>query len=152
MNLILEMLLLLEDMPVPVGSGVLLKRGAEEIAVPGYGLDQIKFHFSLLRNAGFIDVVTIEPTTGLRFKGLTWAGHDFLDRARQREASDNWTPPPRWTRTSCRCRLTARNAEPERRRAPRRKGSIHANPCDTGPERRTARRFGPVRASPAFSC
>jgi hypothetical protein len=89
MNLILEMLLLLEDMPVPVGSGVLLKRGAEEIAVPGYGLDQIKFHFSLLRNAGFIDVVTIEPTTGLRFKGLTWAGHDFLDRARQREASDN---------------------------------------------------------------
>jgi hypothetical protein len=32
MNLILEMLLLLEDMPVPVGSGVLLKRGAEEIA------------------------------------------------------------------------------------------------------------------------
>jgi hypothetical protein len=83
------MLLLLEDMPVPVGSGVLLKRGAEEIAVPGYGLDQIKFHFSLLRNAGFIDVVTIEPTTGLRFKGLTWAGHDFLDRARQREASDN---------------------------------------------------------------
>jgi hypothetical protein len=89
MNLILEMLLLLEDMPVPAGSGVLLKRGAEEIAVPGYGLDQIKFHFSLLRNAGFIDVVTIEPTTGLRFKGLTWAGHDFLDRARQREASDN---------------------------------------------------------------
>ncbi len=86
MNLILEMLLLLEDMPVAVGSGVLLKRGAEEIAVPGYGLDQIKFHFSLLRNAGFIDVVTIEPTTGLRFKGLTWAGHDFLDRARQREA------------------------------------------------------------------
>ncbi len=89
MNLILEMLLLLEDMPVAVGSGVLLKRGAEEIAVPGFGLDQIKFHFSLLRNAGFIDVVTIEPTTGLRFKGLTWAGHDFLDRARQREASDN---------------------------------------------------------------
>jgi Hypothetical protein (DUF2513) len=89
MNLILEMLLLLEDMPVAVGSGVLLKRGAEEIAVPGYGLDQIKFHFSLLRNAGFIDVVTIEPTTGLRFKGLTWAGHDFLDRARQREASDD---------------------------------------------------------------
>ena len=89
MNLILEMLLLLEDMPVAVGSGVLLKRGAEEIAVPGYGLDQIKFHFSLLRNAGFIDVVTIEPTTGLRFKGLTWAGHDFLDRARQREASEN---------------------------------------------------------------
>ncbi|MFY9832541.1 MAG: DUF2513 domain-containing protein [Methylocystis sp.] len=89
MNLILEMLLLLEDMPVPVGSGVLLKRGAEEIAVPGFSLDQIKFHFSLLRNAGFIDVVTIEPTTGLRFKGLTWAGHDFLDRARQREASDN---------------------------------------------------------------
>jgi hypothetical protein len=88
MNLILEMLLLLEDMPVPVGSGVLLKRGAEEIAVPGYGLDQIKFHFSLLRNAGFIDVVTIEPTTGLRFKGLTWAGHDFLDRARRREAAD----------------------------------------------------------------
>lgn len=89
MNLILEMLLLLEDLPVPVGSGVLLKRGAEEIAVPGFSLDQIKFHFSLLRNAGFIDVVTIEPTTGLRFKGLTWAGHDFLDRARQREASDN---------------------------------------------------------------
>ena len=92
MNLILEMLLLLEDMPIAVGSGVLLKRGAEEIAVPGYGLDQIKFHFSLLRNAGFIDVVTIEPTTGLRFKGLTWAGHDFLDRARQREAADEMDP------------------------------------------------------------
>jgi hypothetical protein len=92
MNLILEMLLMLEEMPVPVGSGVLLKRGAEEIAVPGYGLDQIKFHFSLLRNAGFIDVVTIEPTAGLRFKGLTWAGHDFLDRARQRETADEMDP------------------------------------------------------------
>jgi hypothetical protein len=89
MTLILEMLLLFEEMPVPVGSGVLLKRGAEEIAVPGYGLDQIKFHFSLLRNAGFIDVVTIEPTAGLRFRGLTWAGHDFLDRARQRAAADH---------------------------------------------------------------
>jgi hypothetical protein len=32
MNLILEMLLLLADMPAAVGSGVLLKRGAEEIA------------------------------------------------------------------------------------------------------------------------
>jgi hypothetical protein len=92
MNLILEMLLLLEDMPVPVGAGVLLKRGAEEIAIPGYALDQIKFHFSLLRNAGFIDVVTIEPTTGLRFRGLTWAGHDFLDRARQREGADEMDP------------------------------------------------------------
>jgi hypothetical protein len=88
MGLIHQMLLLLEEMSVPVGSGVVLKRGVEEISIPGYGLDQIKFHFSLLRNAGFIDVVPIEPSTSLRFRGLTWTGHDFLDRARQSEARD----------------------------------------------------------------
>ncbi len=89
MTLVREMLFLMEAMPIPLGSGVLLKRGAEEIAVPGYSLEQTKFHFSLLRNAGFIDVVPIEPTISLRFKGLTWAGHDFLDRLRQAEAEDH---------------------------------------------------------------
>ena len=85
MELIRQMLLLIEAMPIPLGAGLVLKSGAEEIAVPGYTVEQIKFHFSLLRNAGFIDVVTIEPTTGMRLKGLTWAGHDFLDRARDPE-------------------------------------------------------------------
>jgi hypothetical protein len=88
MTLVREMLFLMEAMPIPPGSGVLLKRGAEEITVPGYSLDQIKFHFALLRNAGFIDIVPIEPTISLRFRGLTWAGHDFLDRTRQAEAED----------------------------------------------------------------
>ncbi len=88
MSLVHQMLLLLEAMPVTVGAGVLFKRGAEEIEIPGYGVDQIKFHFALLRNAGFVNVVAIEPTASLRFRGLTWSGHDFLDRARQRESSE----------------------------------------------------------------
>ena len=87
MNLIRELLVKLEEVPIPWGTGAFIKLGPGGIEIPGYTTDQINFHFALLRSAGFIDFATIEPSTvtSIRFRGLTWAGHDFLDGLRDSE-------------------------------------------------------------------
>jgi hypothetical protein len=57
----------------------------EEIAVPGYDADQIDYHLSLICKAGFIDQGGVRPMSGIGFRSLTWAGHDFLDSVRDPE-------------------------------------------------------------------
>ena len=87
MSLIKDLLVRLEEVPMPWGAGAFIKLGPGGIEIPGYTTDQINFHFALLRSAGFIDFATIEPSTvtSIRFRGLTWAGHDFLDGLRDSE-------------------------------------------------------------------
>jgi hypothetical protein len=51
--------------------------------IEGYTAEQIGYHIVLLKEADFIDAVApgkYGPVWGIR--GLTWAGHDFLDAAR----------------------------------------------------------------------
>src|ERR1700758_443916 len=82
MDLIRELLLKLEALPVRPGGVVTITPDAEEIAVPGYGRAQIAYHLSQIRDARLIDDGGGDTLTGIGFRSLTWAGHDFLDSVR----------------------------------------------------------------------
>lgn len=90
MDLIRELMLKLEDLPMEVGRIVHIPPDAVEIQVTGYEMDQIDYHLSLLRKAGFVDTGGVNVGNGIGFRGLTWAGHDFLDSVRS---------PDVWNRT-----------------------------------------------------
>ena len=63
--------------------------GGEVICVPeieGYSAAQVQYHVYLCREAGYIR--TPNPVAGSGYtaiSGLTWAGHDALDRLRTGE-------------------------------------------------------------------
>ena len=85
MDLIRELLLKLEALPMRPGGIVSITPDAEEIAVAGYDAAQIDYHFGQIRQAGFIDEGGARPMRGIGFRCLTWAGHDFLDSVRDPE-------------------------------------------------------------------
>jgi len=85
MDLIRDLLLKLEALPVRPGGVVTITPDAEEIAVPGYDRAQIAYHLSQIRGAGLIDNGGVNTLTGNGFRSLTWAGHDFLDAVRDPE-------------------------------------------------------------------
>jgi len=82
MDLIRELLLKLEALPLRPGSILHITPDADEIAVSGYSADQIEYHASLIREAGFIEDGGVRPMVGFGFRRLTWEGHDFLDSVR----------------------------------------------------------------------
>ena len=86
MDLIRELLLRLESLPITKGSIYLLKSGDEEIQIDGYNDDQIDYHLSLIGEAGLIDRGKSSAVmNGIMFSRLSWAGHDFLDSIRDPE-------------------------------------------------------------------
>ena len=85
MDLIRELLLKLEALPMRRGGIVSIAPDDKEIAVPGYDPDQIDYYLSQIRKAGFIDEGGARPMVGIGFRSLTWAGHDFLDSVRDPE-------------------------------------------------------------------
>jgi Hypothetical protein (DUF2513) len=85
MDLIRELLLKLEALPIRRGGIVSITPDAEEIAVPGYDVAQIDYHLSQICQSGFIDEGGARPMTGIGFRCLTPAGHDFLDSVRDPE-------------------------------------------------------------------
>jgi hypothetical protein len=85
MDLIRELLLKLEALPMRLGDALIIPPDAEEIAVPGYDLNQIDYHLTQIRKAGFIDEGGLRPMLGIGFCCLTPAGHDFLDSVRDPE-------------------------------------------------------------------
>jgi hypothetical protein len=85
MDLIRELLLKLEALPIRPGGIVAITPDAEEIAVPGYDVAQIDYHLSQICQSGFIDEGGARPMTGIGFRCLTPAGHDFLDSVRDPE-------------------------------------------------------------------
>jgi hypothetical protein len=82
MDLIRELLLKLEALPMRPGGIVTIPSDAAEIAVPGYDSAQIDYHLGQIRRAGFIDEGGSRPMSGIGFRCLTWQGHDFLDSVR----------------------------------------------------------------------
>jgi hypothetical protein len=82
MNLIRELLLKLEALPMRMGGIVSIPPDAEEISVPGYDIAQIDYHLGQIRRAGFVDEGGARPMSGIGFRCLTPAGHDFLDTVR----------------------------------------------------------------------
>lgn len=85
MDLIRELLLKLEALPMRPGEIMSITPDAEEIAMPGYNPDQIDYHLSQISKAGLIDEASARPMIGIGFRCLTPAGHDFLDSVRDPE-------------------------------------------------------------------
>ncbi|ONA16682.1 DUF2513 domain-containing protein [Burkholderia pseudomallei] len=91
LDLIRELLLKLEALPVP-SAGLQVIDGSEAtVQVDGYTAEQIDYHLLLLEQAGFIHAGGLDFGMrfgpGIGFQSLTWAGHDFLDSVR---SSDVW--------------------------------------------------------------
>ena len=80
MNLIRELLFVLEEEP----SGF----APEDVEIKGYTNEQIGYHILLLIEAGFIEgqkTVTYGSSSPSAIATrLTWAGHEFLDEARDK--------------------------------------------------------------------
>jgi Hypothetical protein (DUF2513) len=85
MDLIRELLLRLEALPIRRGGIVTICPETDELAVPGYDADQIDHHLFLIREADLIRPQ--EPPTfgGVMFSRLSWEGCDFLDSIRDPE-------------------------------------------------------------------
>ena len=79
MDLIRELLLKLESMPARRGDVFTIPPDADEVAVSGYGVDQIEYHLSLIREAGLIQLHSSQPMDGITFSRLSWYGHDFRE-------------------------------------------------------------------------
>jgi len=85
MDLIRELLLKLESLPAERGAVFHIAPDDVEVAVSGYDGDQIAYHLSLIREAGFIESPGSQPMDGITFSRLSWDGHDFLDAIRDPE-------------------------------------------------------------------
>lgn len=85
MDLIRELLLKLEALPMRPGEVMSISPEAEEIVVRGYDAGQIDYHLTMIRKAGFIDEGGEHPMVGIGFRSLSWEGHDFLDSVRDPE-------------------------------------------------------------------
>jgi hypothetical protein len=88
MDLIRELMLKLETLPLRPGDVWLLAPDTEDIQIGGFDADQIGYHLSLIRDAEFIDTGGIEGMDGIGFRSLTWSGHDFLDSVRSPDVWD----------------------------------------------------------------
>jgi hypothetical protein len=88
MDLIRELMLRLEALPVAPGSTLHLAPDSREVQVEGYDADQIDYHLLLINGAGFITRSTKPAPSGIYFRRLTWAGHDFLDSVRSPDVWD----------------------------------------------------------------
>ena len=53
----------------------------EDPEIPGYTDDQIEYHIGLCKQAGYLAMHKVG-----RLKGLTWEGHNALDRLRAEHA------------------------------------------------------------------
>ncbi|AOK57665.1 hypothetical protein WM29_00025 (plasmid) [Burkholderia ubonensis] len=96
MDLIRELMLKLEELPVPTAGMVVVD--AAKVGVEGYTAEQIDYHLSLLEQARFIHAGGLDMGMsgpgfgpGVGFYSLTWAGHDFLDAVRSPDVWDRTT-------------------------------------------------------------
>jgi hypothetical protein len=93
MDLIRELMLKLEALPVPLTELKVIDGNAAVVQVEGYSIEQIDYHLLLLEQAGFIHGGGLENFgmrfgPGIGFQSLTWAGHDFLDAVRSPDVWD----------------------------------------------------------------
>jgi hypothetical protein len=87
-DLIRELMLKLESFPMEPGDNVHITPDNPGVQVDGYSVDQIDCHLTLIEQAGFIERSRSGPAIGIMFRGLSWAGHDFLDSVRSPDVWD----------------------------------------------------------------
>lgn len=85
MDLIRELLLKLEALPMRPGSIAHITPDEPEVQVEGYTIDQLDYHLSQIAEAGLIDQGGARPMRGIGFRALTWEGHDLADSIRDVE-------------------------------------------------------------------
>ncbi|CAG9273398.1 MULTISPECIES: DUF2513 domain-containing protein [Burkholderia cepacia complex] len=88
MDLIRELLLKLESLPMERGDVFIISADDEALQIPRYNDHQIDYHLSLIQEAGLIDTAGAGSMTGYGFARLSWAGHDFLDSVRSPDVWD----------------------------------------------------------------
>ena len=90
MDLVRELLLRIEALPIGPGRIVGIGLDQPELTVKEFPTEDIEHHLRFLMNGGLLDGhFTMNGL--LQTKGLTWAGQDFLDKVRDDET---WT----WTK------------------------------------------------------
>lgn len=91
MDLVRSILLKIEEQPY---TGSFL-----DVSVPGHTGEEISYHIMLLDEAGLIEAENVSSSDGMDWKALrlTYAGHEFLDAAR----NDNvWSSAKEWVMAS----------------------------------------------------
>ncbi|CAB3762825.1 hypothetical protein B7G54_24295 [Burkholderia puraquae] len=93
MDLLRELMLKLEVLPVPTTTFRMIHGHEDEVRIDGYTVEEIDYHLSLLDQAGFIHAGGLDFGMGIdiggtAFRGLTWAGHDFIDSVRSKDVWD----------------------------------------------------------------
>jgi hypothetical protein len=94
MDLIRELLLRLEALPIPSIGYKIIRSDEPEMQVEGYTVEQINYHLSLLEQANLINAAGLDVLgmkvgpPGTPFRSLSWAGHDFLDAMRSPDVWD----------------------------------------------------------------
>ncbi|MCP2086132.1 UNVERIFIED_ORG: hypothetical protein J2Y81_002149 [Paraburkholderia sediminicola] len=88
MDLIRELMLKLEAWPMRMGGIAIIPPDAKEIQIDEYTVEQIAYHLSLIREAGFVETGGTGPVVGIGFRRLSWSGHDFLDSVRSPDVWD----------------------------------------------------------------
>lgn len=83
MDLIRILMLKLEAVPVNGHTIWRIGPGDEELVIEGASFDQVAYHLRLIKDEGYLDSPGGFFSTGqIQFRGLTWAGHDFIDSVR----------------------------------------------------------------------
>jgi hypothetical protein len=86
MQLIRELMLKLEALPMRVGGAFIISHEDDEVQVPGYSGEEIAYHLRLIDQAGFAIGSNFKPMAGgIAFTGFSWEGHDFIDSVRDPE-------------------------------------------------------------------
>ena len=89
MDLIRQLLLRIEAQRLGVGGAVdqvlSLSASKPPLRLEGEDPDDVHYNMRLLAEAGYLDMTRTQFTGGFNIRGLTWAGHDFLDSVRDEE-------------------------------------------------------------------
>jgi hypothetical protein len=85
MNLIRELLLRLDAIPIRMGEAHFLTLDRPPLVHEGDDPDKVAYNMGLLCDAGFVALTPSQPALGFGVTGLTWRGHDFVDSVRDPE-------------------------------------------------------------------
>ena len=84
LDLVRDILLALEDLPVHFNKGMNLKAGEGPLALDGWSPEEIAYHIRIMTQGDLISNGGVGPDglTIQMYSGFRWAGHEFLDDVR----------------------------------------------------------------------
>ncbi|MHB1871977.1 MAG: DUF2513 domain-containing protein [Steroidobacteraceae bacterium] len=85
MDLIRELLLRLDAMPIGIGEAYFLEANKPPLCLAGDDPNKVYYNMGLIADAGFLALTPSQPAIGFGLTGLTWRGHEFLDTIRDPE-------------------------------------------------------------------